>query len=332
MQVSVVCPVFNTDTVLLQKAVDSVLVADNAVLRELILVDDASTDQGTVAALATIGAQDARVRLIRNVANSGQSASRGFGVAAATSEWIGFLDADDLWMAQKLESIEKVLREFPNAQWIAGNHLNGLSDGSVTAATKILETGIGTQITQTLWRLSGPDLVRVVIGNAWLHLGVSVMKKSLLEAARGFRPEFIYMEDYHIFCKLAALAELYYLDEPFYVWRRHNDGVTGSTRRLGAGTLEAYRALRRDPMLQDYRRETRWAFYNATKGLALNNLLSGFRLRALRFALEAFATDPREIGDLARFLRLMRLQDVDRMAQQGIAYSRAEQLIVRRPA
>ncbi len=245
---------------------------------------------------------------------------------------MGFLDADDLWVAEKIDTIKKVLAAFPNAQWIAGNHVNDLSDGSQTVATKLLEANIGTQLTETLWHLTAPDLVRALVGNPWLHLGDSVMRKSLLDTVDGFHPEFIYNEDYHMFCKLAALSDLYYVDETFYIWRRHLDGVTGSLRRFGSGTLEAYRALRKDPALREYQRETRWAFYSATKGLALNNLLANFRRRALRLALEAFATDPREVRDLLRFVRLISLRNPQDIATQGVAYSRVEQFIVRRMA
>ena len=331
MQIGVICPVFNTDVTLLRAAVRSVLAIDSSVLKELILVDDASTDGATVAALADIGADDARVRVIRHTKNAGQSAARRTGVAAATSEWIGFLDADDLWVAEKIGPIKKVLEAFPNAQWIAGNHVNGLSDGSQSAAITLLDAHIGRQLTDTLWHMTAPELVRTLVGSGWLHLGDSVMRKSLLDAADGFQPEFIYMEDYHMFCKLAALSDLYYVNETFYIWRRHLDGVTGSLRRLGIGTLEAYRALRKDPALRDYQRETRWAFYNATKGLALNNLLANFRLRALRLALEAFFTDPREVRDMFRFLRLMLLRNSREIATQGVAYSRIEQFVVMRP-
>jgi hypothetical protein len=126
------------------------------------------------------------------------------------------------------------------------------------------------------------------------------------------------------------LAELYYVDANFYMWRRHAVGLTGSPARLTTYALDAYRELRRDPLLRDYRRESRWAYYNAAKGLALNNLLSGYRMRALRFAIEAFVADPREIAEFGRFLALMRLRNANDIATRGAMYSRAERFVFRR--
>lgn len=67
------------------------------VIREVILVDDGSTDGSAAAARAA----DPAVRIITQ-ANGGISAARNAGVLAATGEWVAFLDADDLWTAGSL--------------------------------------------------------------------------------------------------------------------------------------------------------------------------------------------------------------------------------------
>jgi glycosyltransferase involved in cell wall biosynthesis len=61
---------------------------------ELLIVNDGSTDGGDILA-RTSAAQDARVTVIDG-ANAGPGAARNRGVAAASGEWILFLDADDL--------------------------------------------------------------------------------------------------------------------------------------------------------------------------------------------------------------------------------------------
>lgn len=93
--VSCVVPVFNGERYL-REALDSVLQQSYQRL-ELIVVDDGSTD-GTAAVAASYGD---RLRLLRQP-NAGPAAARNRGLHEAGGEFIAFLDADDLWQADKL--------------------------------------------------------------------------------------------------------------------------------------------------------------------------------------------------------------------------------------
>ncbi len=68
---------------------------------EMICVDDCSTD-GSVAILERASAEDPRFRLLRMPRNGGPSEARNLAMAAARGRFIAFLDADDLWLAEKL--------------------------------------------------------------------------------------------------------------------------------------------------------------------------------------------------------------------------------------
>ncbi len=69
---------------------------------ELLIVDDASPDE-TAALAAAAGARDPRIRLLRQPENGGPAAARNRALAAARGRFVAFLDADDLWLPQKLE-------------------------------------------------------------------------------------------------------------------------------------------------------------------------------------------------------------------------------------
>ena len=93
--VSCIVPVFNGERYLAE-ALDSVLTQTYRRL-ESIVVNDGSTD-GTSEVIAQFGA---RIRCVEQP-NSGLAAARNRGIAAAAGDFIAFLDADDLWLPEKI--------------------------------------------------------------------------------------------------------------------------------------------------------------------------------------------------------------------------------------
>jgi glycosyltransferase involved in cell wall biosynthesis len=94
--VSVIIPAYNAEA-FVEEAVRSVF-AQTYRDFEIIVVDDGSTD-GTPDVVRSL---EGSVRLIRQ-RNQGLPAARNAGAAAATGEWLAFLDADDIWLPDKLE-------------------------------------------------------------------------------------------------------------------------------------------------------------------------------------------------------------------------------------
>lgn len=78
---------------------------------ELIVVDDGSTDHG-IEKLA--GIQDPRMKIIRQE-NQGVSVARNTGISAARSEFVAFLDADDMWCPDYLQQIEQLTEKYTQA-------------------------------------------------------------------------------------------------------------------------------------------------------------------------------------------------------------------------
>lgn len=105
MLVTVIIPAFNAQAYL-GEALNSVIAQDLEDL-EIVVVDDGSTD-GTGEVARAIG--DSRVRCVRQN-RMGAAAARNHGVALASGYLIAFLDADDVWLANKLavqiESLER---------------------------------------------------------------------------------------------------------------------------------------------------------------------------------------------------------------------------------
>lgn len=69
---------------------------------ELILVDDCSKDDGRKK-IQSLSSGDERIRLIAKPVNEGAARARNTGINAARGRYIAFLDADDIWLPDKLE-------------------------------------------------------------------------------------------------------------------------------------------------------------------------------------------------------------------------------------
>lgn len=94
--VSVVIPTYNSAAWLCE-AIDSVL-AQTAPPRQIIVIDDGSTDQTA----SVIERYAGRIEYVRQ-ANQGVSAARNHGLRLAREEYVAFLDADDVWHPAKLQ-------------------------------------------------------------------------------------------------------------------------------------------------------------------------------------------------------------------------------------
>jgi len=83
---------------------------------ELLIVDDGSSD-GTPQVCADFGSE---LRYL-HLAHGGVAAALNAGIAIASSEWLSFLDADDLWSKDKLKRQFEALEEQPDADMVFGH-------------------------------------------------------------------------------------------------------------------------------------------------------------------------------------------------------------------
>jgi teichuronic acid biosynthesis glycosyltransferase TuaG len=98
--VSIIIPAYNTEK-FIRATLHSV---QNQTYNnwEMILVDDASTDQ-TVSIIEEFSQKDYRIKLFKLEKNSGNGVARNTALEKASGKYIAYLDADDLWFPEKLE-------------------------------------------------------------------------------------------------------------------------------------------------------------------------------------------------------------------------------------
>lgn len=112
---SIVIPAYNAAATL-ARAIESVR-AQSWPAHEVIVVDDGSTDDTADVASQVGGA----VRLIRQP-NSGVSAARNAGAAAATGDWLAFLDADDWYTPDRIKLHAEWIAEDATLDFLTGDY------------------------------------------------------------------------------------------------------------------------------------------------------------------------------------------------------------------
>lgn len=98
---------------------------------EVIVVDDGSTDRGPEYVNA-IG--DSRIRLFQQT-NAGVSSARNRGIKEAKADYITFLDADDEWSSDLLQTIMHLINSFPSAGLFATSYT--LIAGNIVRKTRL---------------------------------------------------------------------------------------------------------------------------------------------------------------------------------------------------
>lgn len=98
--ISIIVPVYNAEK-FIAETMNSVL-AQTYKDWELLLVDDCSKDRSREI-ITQYMEKDGRIRGIFQETNQGAAAARNRGISEATGRYIAFLDADDLWIPNKLE-------------------------------------------------------------------------------------------------------------------------------------------------------------------------------------------------------------------------------------
>ena len=119
---SVIVPVYNVAQYL-GDCIDSIIRAAEGYDVEIVCVDDGSTD-GSGEMLDRYSADDPRVVVVRQP-NAGEGAARNSGVAAASGEWMIFVDADDMVRETLLATVSGMMRESPEADLIGYRSMGG---------------------------------------------------------------------------------------------------------------------------------------------------------------------------------------------------------------
>jgi glycosyltransferase involved in cell wall biosynthesis len=211
--VSVIIPVYNG-----AKTIEETIASVQAqTLRdwEIILIDDGSTDE-TAAIVEAIG--DPRIHVYR-YPNAGQGEGRNRGACHATGEFFAFLDADDLWSADKLERMVKAIGDYPKAavaySWI--DHID--ADGRFLTR--------GCEYTRQGYVYDKLLLSDFIAGGSNLMLW-----RGAFGMVGGFNPELPPAEDRDMWLRLAEKFHFVAIEAPLLQYRQVPQSQSANVTRM----------------------------------------------------------------------------------------------------
>lgn len=271
--VSIVMPAFNAERHIAE-SIQTVLEQTFADW-ELIVVDDGSTDS-TAEVVARYQADDPRILLVRRD-NGGQAAARNTGICHSSAPVVAFLDADDLWLPEKLARQLDTLQQ-TNADLVYSDGYVFYDDGSPERADFFAVVP---------GAMDGPTMFRLLYaGNRIATLSVVVQRQALERV--GFFVEgrrFQNCEDYDLWLRLAhAGCEFYGLSDKLMRYRRHSASTTHFESSMLAPMIEVVKEHSEDVDPRVARRRIRGLYRELVTALLAENDLGGARERMRQFA------------------------------------------------
>jgi glycosyltransferase involved in cell wall biosynthesis len=185
---------------------------------EHVVVDGGSTD-GTVDLLE----RAAGVHFVSEP-DRGLSDAMNKGVAMASGEWIGWLNADDYYLPGAVERVLDAIRANPGALWLTAPCLIVDGDG------REMRRGV-TRYKRFFLRRYGR---RSLLVQNYVAAPSTFVRRSALLDAGGFDERFRYSMDYDLWLRLAERADPVVLDEPVAAFRMAGESLsmTGFERQF----------------------------------------------------------------------------------------------------
>jgi glycosyltransferase involved in cell wall biosynthesis len=155
---------------------------------ELIVVNDGSTDQ-TLNILQSFS--DSRLRII-TTPNQGLAATRNMGIRHAQGEYLSFIDADDLWTPDKLESQLAALLKDNAGAGVAYSWTCPLIEHKTCSPRSVY--------------FSGHVYNHLILENFIASGSNILVRKALVEEVGGFDETLCCCEDWEFYLRLAAVT------------------------------------------------------------------------------------------------------------------------------
>jgi glycosyltransferase involved in cell wall biosynthesis len=247
---------------------------------ELIIADDGSSDGSREIARRHAEA-DSRIRLIthHDGRNHGMSATRNLGWSEGRGSFVGFLDADDLWVTTKIEEQLELFLQHPDVAMVYGRTL--IWHSWDTTDTEDFFYDLGVQPNRVHMP---PILFRNLLRNVYQTPTTcnALMRRSAIADVGGFDESFAAMfEDQLFFAKILLHFPVFVSGRCWAKYRQHHTSASILSAAAGSDMATQIRYLERISHYVRQQRRSPCALRCANRGdqLAVQRTLARLRLR-----------------------------------------------------
>jgi glycosyltransferase involved in cell wall biosynthesis len=236
-KISVVIPCYNAGKYIVA-AIASVL-EQGWPSMEIIVVDDGSSDGSAELVRRTFPG----VKLIQQV-NQGVAAARNHGIMQAQGDWIAFLDADDIWLPNKLHAQWRLLNDTPDARmsctaWMVW--------GSTDANPSLRYLAESLSQSGDVERWSGPSgwIYPQLLLDCEVWTSTVLVHRSVFLEVGLFDATLPIGEDYDLWLRASQVTQILRVPCPYALYRMHPANITRSVPEINHRNLVIGRALTR---------------------------------------------------------------------------------------
>jgi glycosyltransferase involved in cell wall biosynthesis len=227
----------------IEEALESVL-AQTYRRWEVVLVDDGSRDRSSEIARRYAASHADRIRYVEHDRhrNRGMSASRNAGIRESRGEYIAFLDADDVWFAEKLERQVAILAAQPDAAMVCGTseYWYSWSPAATPGASDYVpDLGMESDVA-----VKPPRLLTLALQSRVRTPCPSdiLVRRQIVDAVGGFEESFRAMyEDQAFLAKVYLRAPVFVTSQCWDRYRRHPNSCVSAAavagRKYSAGLI-----------------------------------------------------------------------------------------------
>jgi GT2 family glycosyltransferase len=200
---------------------------------EVIVSDDGSTDDLERA----LEPYRESIVVLRSNVNGGEAAAKNRGARAATGDFVAILDADDIYLPNRLERLGRLARARPDLDILT-------TDALLTVGARVVR-----RCYQGHWTFEVGDQRRGILERNFVFGLVAVRRERML-AAGGFDESIRYTTDWDLWARLILDgARAGCVDEPLAHYRVGPASLSAQRARMAEGRLMTLRKAARHPSL-----------------------------------------------------------------------------------